>query len=472
MTGKQDKLIAGSNITIGADGKTISAQDTTYSDFAGSSHGLVPSVASQSGKFLRDDGAWAEAGGGGGGSDNKVTQTPTTSSDSNEYPLLLKHSANGSEETDTAKTTRDSRFTYKPNTNSVSASSYNNGALVRKAIYGNTGLRTQGSDIYGRPVNAEYLQDGLKLSRESTHTAGDLTDVYMQSEIEDDGSNYKPVMHFLNKTYDDTSLDTAWEKSNDISHEGVEVYKERTDSDYSIGFSEATGAVLDADKVGLYHTEYSQAGTPTVDKSLQVGVDDITNSSTWDGSHTSLIDAIANAGGGGGGGANVSLLTKAQYNALTPAQKTNGTIYFVYSTADPNYEYRVCKDGQIIAQRNKTTGDVTWWFIGYSNGGNDWQFPQDMQNYDWMPTSNLILGVSYDSDKVTQNANIGVYNGYAREWSIDLASLVGYTTWGVVTNSGGTGQNNPWAEPPDTQTENAIYYMGYKFSAYDIGGAS
>jgi hypothetical protein len=238
LTGKQDKLIAGSNITIGADGKTISAQDTTYSDFAGSAHGLVPSVASQSGKFLRDDGAWAEA------------------------------------------------------------------------------------------------------------------------------------------------------------------------------------------------------------------------------------------GGGGGGGASVSLLTKAQYNALTPAQKTNGTIYFVYSTADPNYEYKVCKDGQIIAQRNKTTGDVTWWFIGYSNGGNDWQFPQDMQNYNWMPQSNLILGVSYDSDKVTQNANIGVYNGYAREWSIDLASLVGYTTWGVVTNSGGTGQNNPWSEPPDTDTANSIYYMGYKFSAYDIGGAS
>ena len=230
---------------------------------------------------------------------------------------------------------------------------------------------------------------------------------------------------------------------------------------------------------------------------------------TWDGTYTSLKDAIAHAGGGGGtsdldaveltqaeydaltpeqkvdedkiyfikdggssggggGGTNTVLLTKAEYDALTPAQKTNGTIYFVYATADPNYEYRVCKDGQIIVQRNKTTGDVTWWFIGYSNEGNDWAFPQDMQNHNWMPTSNLIYGVSYDSDKVTQNANIGVYNGYAREWSIDLASLVGYTTWGVVTNSGGTGQNNPWSDPPDTNTENAIYFMSKKFSSYDI----
>lgn len=174
---------------------------------------------------------------------------------------------------------------------------------------------------------------------------------------------------------------------------------------------------------------------------------------------------------GGGSGASVSLLTKAQYDALTPAQQEDGTIYFVYATATPGYEYRVCKDGQIIVQRNKTTRDVTWWFIGYSNGGNDWAFPQEMQNRDWMPTSNLIQGVSYDSDKTTPNAQVGVYNGYAREWSLDSASFVGYTTWGVVTNSGGTGQQIPWVDPPDTNSENAIYYMGRKFSAYDIGGA-
>lgn len=184
------------------------------------------------------------------------------------------------------------------------------------------------------------------------------------------------------------------------------------------------------------------------------------------------VTDTASSGGGGGGSTGATLLTKAQYDALTPAQQENGSIYFVYAIADPNYEYKVCKDGQIIVQRNISTGDVTWWFINYSNQGNDWAFPQDMQNYDWMPTSNLIYGVSYDSDKVTQNANIGVYNGYAREWGISTASLSGVTTWGVVTNSGGQGQNNPWTEPPDTQTENAIYYMGYRFSAYDIGGAS
>lgn len=59
INNKQDKIIAGTNIQIGADGKTISATDTTYSDFAGSSHGLVPSASSgDSSKYLKGDGTW------------------------------------------------------------------------------------------------------------------------------------------------------------------------------------------------------------------------------------------------------------------------------------------------------------------------------------------------------------------------------------------------------------------------------
>lgn len=63
--GKQDKLVAGSNISIASDGKTISATDTTYSDFTGATssaagtHGLVPAPASgETTKFLKSDGTW------------------------------------------------------------------------------------------------------------------------------------------------------------------------------------------------------------------------------------------------------------------------------------------------------------------------------------------------------------------------------------------------------------------------------
>ena len=42
--GKQDKLIAGSNVTIGADGKTISTKDTTYGVATQSTNGLMGSA--------------------------------------------------------------------------------------------------------------------------------------------------------------------------------------------------------------------------------------------------------------------------------------------------------------------------------------------------------------------------------------------------------------------------------------------
>ena len=75
LSGKQDTLIAGTNITIAQDGKTISATDTTYSDMVGAgaseagTHGLVPAPASgDNTKFLRGDGTWQDVSGGGGSS--------------------------------------------------------------------------------------------------------------------------------------------------------------------------------------------------------------------------------------------------------------------------------------------------------------------------------------------------------------------------------------------------------------------
>lgn len=68
LTGKQNTLNAGTNISIDTTTNTISATDTTYSDFAGSTHGLVPAVQTQAGKYLKDDGTWGTPSGGGGSS--------------------------------------------------------------------------------------------------------------------------------------------------------------------------------------------------------------------------------------------------------------------------------------------------------------------------------------------------------------------------------------------------------------------
>ena len=81
LSGKQNTLTAGSNITISGD--TISATDTTYSNFVGTdgtaagSAGLVPAPATtDAGKFLKADGTWDTAGGGSGPT---VVQTTGTS---------------------------------------------------------------------------------------------------------------------------------------------------------------------------------------------------------------------------------------------------------------------------------------------------------------------------------------------------------------------------------------------------------
>ena len=61
LAGKQDKLIAGTNITIAADGKTISATDTTYNVFSVGNNGLVPApTAGDANKALKGDGTWGE----------------------------------------------------------------------------------------------------------------------------------------------------------------------------------------------------------------------------------------------------------------------------------------------------------------------------------------------------------------------------------------------------------------------------
>lgn len=65
LSGKQDTLIAGNNISIAADGKTISATDTTYTHFTGATsladgtQGLVPGpLAGDENKVLKGDGTW------------------------------------------------------------------------------------------------------------------------------------------------------------------------------------------------------------------------------------------------------------------------------------------------------------------------------------------------------------------------------------------------------------------------------
>lgn len=83
LNAKQNTLTAGTNITIASD-NTISATDTTYSNFTGTdgtsagAAGLVPAPATtDAGKFLKADGTWDTA----GSSVNVVQNTGTSTTD-------------------------------------------------------------------------------------------------------------------------------------------------------------------------------------------------------------------------------------------------------------------------------------------------------------------------------------------------------------------------------------------------------
>lgn len=85
MARKQNLLTAGANIQINGD--TISATDTTYEEFDGDSAGLVPSVTTPTGKYLKDNGTWDTPSGGGGGGGGHLTLLASPPSGSTYFPL-------------------------------------------------------------------------------------------------------------------------------------------------------------------------------------------------------------------------------------------------------------------------------------------------------------------------------------------------------------------------------------------------
>ena len=110
----QLELTAGNNITI--TGNTISATDTTYSNFVGTdgtaagTAGLVPAPATtDAGKFLKADGTWDTAGGGGGG--DTVYSDKTTSNTSTGGAVYIGN-LDSSQAEQTDPTSTDNHYKY------------------------------------------------------------------------------------------------------------------------------------------------------------------------------------------------------------------------------------------------------------------------------------------------------------------------------------------------------------------------
>lgn len=160
---KQDILVAGTNISIAADGKTISATDTTYSAFTGTdgsaagTAGLVPAPATtDASKFLKADGTWAEA----GGSSVTVDQT---------YDATSTHAQSGTAVAQAVAGVHVPNFTrtwYKNNTGNT-IQIVNTSSALSVAIYRN-GALLEPTDDYTISGTTLTLVDALTASEKIT----------------------------------------------------------------------------------------------------------------------------------------------------------------------------------------------------------------------------------------------------------------------------------------------------------------
>lgn len=110
----QPKLTAGTNVSIDSETNTISATDTTYSNFVGTdgtsagTAGLVPAPAiTDTDKYLKSDGTWASAGGGG-----DTVYSNKNTSNSNTGGAVYIGNLNSSQEEQPDPTTTDNHYKY------------------------------------------------------------------------------------------------------------------------------------------------------------------------------------------------------------------------------------------------------------------------------------------------------------------------------------------------------------------------
>lgn len=342
LAAKQGTLTPGTNISIVSG--VISATDTTYNDFDGSVHGLVPVPSSgDSAKFLKGDGTWA-------------TPTDTTYSDF----AGSTHGLVPAVQTQAGKFLKDDGTWGTPSTGSSSLSGLSDVTLTTP---------TDGQVLKYDATNNVWVNDTDSGANDAvTQTATDSTDAIYEvlfSNTADNTTRTEGVRKSSNLTYNPS------EKC--LSIKEIET-QEGVDYESYIDMYPDTIAIIDELKSsaimihidsngGHYYVSNGDNNT-----ALSVDTNDIRllgTGDTWDGTHTSLKDAIAAGGGGGttvianpsgtatddltkiqigttiydipGGGSGLTPveLTKAQYDALTTEQKNDpNKIYFVtdYST--------------------------------------------------------------------------------------------------------------------------------------------
>lgn len=429
---KSPSLIAGQNISITQDpttgALTFSSANATYNDMIGAdgtnpgTHGLAPApAATDNTKFLKGDGTWGDP----------VTPNPSAAATA----TLSKLSINNTVYNLAGGTT--TYFGTTDPSNSVG----NNGDLYFKYTSTPTTVEkeiTLPTIPYGQNTYIEI--NDFSSYTDFTFT---YTDVYGAS---------------LKKT---VSISDIPESNDPLNGNRYEVYT----------FNSWLYLFVGKDSNGLWVVRGENCSfTKLVGTYAGIQIDIIK-------AYVKINDEWIEQSSGSGGGASVVELTQAQYNALTPTEKTNGSIYM---THDGGYNFISYDNGKIIVRVNTSTGETIWYFNGYTKESADIDVPTELVPY--IPTqtysgSVLMCWAWTDDTSTTRNGAIGfLYPGTTsvklRSWNDDYSVLYGGTFWGTLIIDGAQEQQSNYTSPTEglSLLPNRIYYNDTLYA--DLGDSS
>ena len=453
MAAKQNLMTPGANIQI--NGNTISATDTTYEEFDGDNAGLVPAVQTQSGKFLKDDGTWATPSGG-GGSANIVELTQA------EYDALP-----------TSKLSDDTLYmvyfdggqSLDPNYNYYKYGE-NDEIVVR--VY-HEGQADQEVLWFFNNWTATALDNSIPAELQAWKPTN-TQPIFSDSYAEVGGAQTSWVGFYANSI-------RSWNITLATSYIGV------------VNAVVNPFPTSEGQQTNGYYSPYVYIQDSPPFTKIYYNNHEFTHKVTANPSEAATetlqklkVDGIVYGVSGGGGEASVVELTQAQYNALTPAEKTNGSIYM---THDGGYDFISYDNGKIIVRVNNSTNETLWFFNGFSKESDDVAIPDELVPY--LPTQtspqNIMQAKAWtDNTSTTQNGWIGfVFPGTTsvkiRSWSNNGRQLITGTFWGVLDINGSTaefGQTEPYSAPTEglTLLPNRIYYNDTLYADNATGGSS
>lgn len=240
-------------------------------------------------------------------------------------------------------------------------------------------------------------------------------------------------------------------------------------------------------------------------KYLNVKMDDIqfhaaagATPDTWDGTNTSLKNAIAAASSSGGvavppvifddgglkkmeilgfPGIEKVYLNPTAYSNLTTAQKEDlSKIYYV-----SDYEFHADPDHPEVVVRIGSNNETKWFFSGYTFANNArYEVPESLRQY--QPNNGhgsvRVDSLAYATATSTEPINPTYFVGWSnmdqnnkmRYYSITgtSASILNGTVYAVIDIAGGSAQSNAYSDPYDVPSGFTIYYGGKQYTDFDI----